>query len=212
MHGFRPVIDNMGINLIAHDEQPVFFGDGNHFFQKFSGIDHPRGIIRINQQHPGDGIVVFDLVFQVFQIGHPAAGGVQLIGQMLVAGMGRFRRRVGRIGRRRADDPGFAFQEAENLGHRIAQPVEKNDVIHGNPAAAPPIHLFGQECPGFGHSLGSHIPVGLIFRDQIDDDILDPLGQLLPLLDGIADVFPGDLDAEFFQIVGNRHNPPDLIR
>ncbi len=60
-------------------------------------------------------------------------------------------------------------------------------------------------------ALGGRIGVGRVLAVRLDDDLLDPVGDLFALLDRVADVLPHDLDAELAELLGNGNDLADLV-
>ena len=79
-----------------------------------------------------DGIAL-DLAAQVGQVGHPPVLGVEVVGDVRQSAVRRLGRRVGAVGGRRADDPGVGAQETVDLGHRVGDAVEEDDVGGATP-------------------------------------------------------------------------------
>ena len=141
-----------------------------------------------------DGIAL-DLAAQVGEVGHPAVLGIQIVGDVRQSAVRRLRRRVGAVRRRRADDPGVGAQEAVDLGHRVGDAVEEDDVLGRDPRAWAPVDVLGQRLPGFHEALGGAVAPGVLDLDHLVDDVADPGHDLLALGYGVADVLPGDVHA-----------------
>ncbi len=80
--------------------------------------------------------------------------------------MGGLGRRQRRVGRRGSDDARLAFEEPENLGHGVAQPVEEQDVVLGD--LAPPLAFdqVGEELSRGLDALGVRVGVTGVLSDE----------------------------------------------
>src|SRR5690606_26517187 len=94
---------------------------------------------------------------------------------------------------------------------RVPEPVEEHDVVRRDLDAAAPVDLSGQELPDLGHTLRVAVSPGLLLVDEVGDDVADPFGRHLPLVDRVADVLPRDLLTQGFDLVGRGDDLADLV-
>ncbi len=201
----------MGVGFVADHEEVVLAGYFDNAQEELTVIDHSGGVIGVDEEDAGDGVVVLGLALQFLHVREPAVHWVQRVGQVVVARVGGLGGGQGRIGRRWADHARLAPQEAEDLGHRVAQAVEEDDVVGRDPAAPTLVHVLGQEFPGGRHAHGVGVGVAGVVHNQLRDDGLHPVRELLALLNGVADVLPGDLHARLLEALGHGHNLADLV-
>ena len=189
----------------------ILLGDGDHLLENPLRPDGSGGVVRVDDQDAGDGRVVLDRQAQVVEVGIPVVGRVEAIADRPLPGVGGFTGGMGGIGRRGADDAGFAAQQAVDFLDGVAQAVEEDDVVRRDLRLAAAVGHLGEELAGLQDSLGGAVAVGAVLHGQVGDDLLHPLGDDFALGDRVADVLHVGLDAEGPELVGDLDDRPDLV-
>ena len=117
-----------------------------------------------------------------------------------------------RVCRCRSDDTGVHRQKAINGGNSITETIEENDIFDVDLCAAELVVLFHQEFARFEHTLGRAIAVAAVCADEVNDNVLDPVGNLTFLFNRVTDVFPMDWQAECLELVRLLHDLADFVR
>ena len=126
--------------------------------------------------------------------------------------MGRFGGTVRRVSRSRSDNAGGHGQEAVNRGNRIAKSVEKQNVIDVNLCTAELVVLLHQKFTRFEHAFRRAVAVASVRLDEVNDNVLDPFGNLAFLFDRVADVFPVDGESKCLELVCLLYDFTDFVR
>ena len=137
---------------------------------------------------------------------------LQTVGDGGRVGVCRFGRTVSGVGRGRSDNAGVHREQAVDGGDGVTEAVEEQDVVDVDLGAAELVVLFHQKFAGLEHALGGAVTVAAVRLGEVHDDILDPVGNLALLFDGVADVFPVDGEAECLELVCLLHDLADFVR
>ena len=208
---FFPLKTILLIGLVEDQEEVVAPGDLDDPPERLLRIDVAGGVVGIDDEDPDDGLVALHLPLQFVDVRRPVAVGIHPVGVRRKGGVEDLRQQVRGVGRLRHDDPRVDADGAVGAGDRVAQTVEEDDILRRDLRLSAPVDLFREEFAGRVHPLRRGIAVGAVLAQQVGEDLPHPVGNLLPLLDGIADVLPDHLDARPLQPVGHIHDVADLI-
>ena len=104
-------------------------GQRDYSFQSLGAINRAGGIIGINDKKSDNFGMGFKLAFQMRQVGLPIIFGIQIVNNRRPARGKGFKRRMGRIGRRRLDDARARFKHLVKNGNGRSQTAGKNDIF-----------------------------------------------------------------------------------
>ena len=103
------------------------------------------------------------------------------------------------------------MQRAVDGRDGVAQAVEEDDVVGVDLHPAALVGAGGHELAGRLQPPGGAVTVGGVLVHGLGDDLLHPVGHLLALGDGVADVLPVDLDAHFLELLADADDVADLV-
>src|SRR5690606_13595241 len=89
--------------------------------------------------------------------------------------------------------------------------VEKADIIRRDLGTTERIRLRGQEFAGLQHSLRRTIAIYIVLLYEVGHYILDPFWQYVIVVAWVTNVFPGNIQSEFFQLLSFLYVLADLI-
>ena len=207
----RAVVGHVLVDLVADDEQVVLLADlddGPHHVRR---VDRAGGVVRVDDEDAGHGRVVLDVVFEVLEVRVPEVVRIEDVGDRLDTGVGRLGGTVGGVAGRGHDHPGGGLEEAVDLGDGVAQAVEKDDVVRVDLHPAPRVGAGGHEFAGRLQPPGRAVAVGGVLVHGLGDDLLHPVGHLLALGNGVADVLPVDLDAHLLELFADANDVANLV-
>src|SRR3989338_54874 len=204
-------MSDVAVDLVAYQKQIVFSRQVGDLFQNFSRVNHAGWVVGVDDQNSGDGRIVFDFIFQVFQIGQPIFLRQKIVSDMRRTAMRGFGGRVSGVSGRWADDAGFFPQISVNFGNGVAQAVEETDVVGADFRPIFGVAFIGQKLPCSEKPFGRVVGESFVVIYRFFNDILNPFGYLIALGHRIADIFPTNFLAQTFYFFGNINNPAYLV-
>ncbi len=210
--GVGAIVRNLVVDFVADDEQVVTLRDIHDFLEDVERVDHAGRVVRVQDEDARDARVVLHLVFKFFQVRVPVVLGLETVGDGGRVGMCRFGGTVGAVSRSRSDDAGVHREQAVDGGDGVTEAVEEQNVVDVDLCAAELVVFLDQEFAGLEHALGGAVAVAAVRLDEVDHDVLDPVGNLALLFNRVADVFPVDGEAECLELVCLLHDLADFVR
>jgi len=103
-------------------------------------------------------------------------------------------------------DPGLSAKKTIDLGDSIADSVEEDDVFWSDLRAAASVDLICKKFACRGDSGRIAVSPSRLGLNDFLNDLANPRLNLFAFLDGIADIFPCDLDTESFEAMTDFDN------
>lgn len=75
-------VDDVRVDFVGDDEELVFLCDLDDFLEEFAGVYSAGGVVGGEEEYAGDGVIVFDALANVVDVGHPSVVGGELVGDV----------------------------------------------------------------------------------------------------------------------------------
>jgi len=212
VHRFFPVIDNIDIGLIKNQKEVIFSRNLHNLFECLRRMNKARRIVRIDHQNTDDCFVASHFLLEFTDIGRPVPIRIHPVGVGWKGRMEHFRQEMSRIRRLRHDDTRIHADGTVRTGYRIAQAVEKYDIVMVYLHITSFVHELCKELPGFIHTLRGTISIGEVISENFDKDFFHPVRDFLTFMDRVTDIFPRYFYTILCQFVGHIDDLSYFIR